>query len=64
MTLTVRILGAELLHITTDPERPQRTAKDTPTGEFGFSTVPNYTIDQPVRRWDPGFEPEYMGGRP
>lgn len=46
MQLTIRLLGAEVLHISTEPDEPDRG--DCVTERVGF--VPS----MPVQRWEPG----------
>jgi hypothetical protein len=52
VNLTVRLLGSEILHITTEPDRSGDGLKDLPGGDFGFGRTDLTAIEDPEHRWE------------
>lgn len=53
MNLTIRLFGAEMVHISTDRQLDDtKEPKDTPGGEFGFGRNELTAIENPEHRWE------------
>lgn len=53
MRLTIRLLGAEILHVSTEPEQSEGPG-DCTTSPVGFAPTPTLPVREPG--WDAGVE--------